>query len=175
MAYVYTHTRKDTNQIFYIGIGTSPNFGRAKEKTNRNKYWTRVAAKTKWRYDIVVSSCSLDIAKEIEISLIHKFKQLKYPLTNLTSGGDVNCGFKMSKKHRKKIASVMKERVWTPELRKKMSDLAANKRKVVDQNTGKVYPSLSTAAKDFKVSLTSLHRWLTKEPKHNPTTLKLAK
>ena len=41
MAYVYRHIRLDTNQPFYIGIGSDKNYFRANQKTSskRNSYW----------------------------------------------------------------------------------------------------------------------------------------
>ena len=38
MAYVYKHTRLDTNEIFYIGIGSDNSFNRAFSKKKRNNF-----------------------------------------------------------------------------------------------------------------------------------------
>ena len=41
-AYVYTHTRLDTNEIFYVGIGTQDNYKRASRVHNRTNYWNNI-------------------------------------------------------------------------------------------------------------------------------------
>jgi hypothetical protein len=43
MAYVYTHIRMDTGQVFYIGIGSKEN--RINSKKSRNKYWHNIVNK----------------------------------------------------------------------------------------------------------------------------------
>jgi hypothetical protein len=43
MAYVYKHIRKDTNEIFYIGIGV--NINRKDSKYSRNKHWHSIVKK----------------------------------------------------------------------------------------------------------------------------------
>ena len=42
MAYVYMHTRLDTNEVFYIGISSDNNdntYKRAFSKKGRGKFW----------------------------------------------------------------------------------------------------------------------------------------
>ena len=42
MAYVYKHTRLDTNQVFYIGIGNDNSYKRAYNKYDRNYIWKNI-------------------------------------------------------------------------------------------------------------------------------------
>ena len=44
-AYVYTHTRLDTNEVFYVGIGTQDNYKRASRSHNRTNYWNNIVKK----------------------------------------------------------------------------------------------------------------------------------
>jgi len=46
MAIVYRHIRKDTNEIFYIGIGKS--IKRMISKNYRNKHWHNIVNKTEY-------------------------------------------------------------------------------------------------------------------------------
>ena len=56
-SYIYRHTRLDTNEVFYIGKGTTPKkyinsnnvllkFSRAYQKNGRNKFWLNIINKT---------------------------------------------------------------------------------------------------------------------------------
>ena len=67
MAYVYKHTRKDTDEIFYIGIGVEKNYGRAYQKKCRNVHWKRIVDKTEYLVDIIEDNLTWEIACEKEI------------------------------------------------------------------------------------------------------------
>lgn len=92
MAYVYQHIRKDTNQIFYIGIGqNNNNFKRAYSKFDRNKYWVNISKKTDYEVKILIDNISWVQACEIETLLIKQFGRIDLGtglLTNMTDGGD---------------------------------------------------------------------------------------
>lgn len=89
MAIVYQHRRKDSNDIFYIGMGKTKD--RAYSKKGRNKYWKAVYDKHGIDVDILIEGCSLEYAKKIEIGLIHDLGRkdlgLGY-LCNMTDGGE---------------------------------------------------------------------------------------
>lgn len=38
--YIYCHKRNDTGEVFYIGVGNTPNYKRAYIKAGRNKNTT---------------------------------------------------------------------------------------------------------------------------------------
>jgi hypothetical protein len=40
--YVYRHRRADTNDIFYIGLGSSKYYARSYTKYGRNKMWKNI-------------------------------------------------------------------------------------------------------------------------------------
>ncbi len=91
MPYLYRHVRLDTNQVFYVGIGSSSNYSRAYEKARRNLHWTRIVQKTEYRVDIVLDNLTWEEAckKEKElISLYGRIDQNLGTLCNHTDGGE---------------------------------------------------------------------------------------
>lgn len=93
MAYVYSHTRVDTGEIFYIGIGSDTRYSRAFTKKGRNKYWHKIASKTDYRVTILLDGLTWDEACNEEIMLIKELgrKSEGGLLVNITEGGE---GFK---------------------------------------------------------------------------------
>lgn len=93
MAYLYRHIRLDTNEVFYIGVGTTPH--RAYTKFGRNKHWGNIVNKTKYDIDIIIDDLSYDNAlkKEKEFITLYGRKDLnKGTLVNMTDGGDGTIG-----------------------------------------------------------------------------------
>lgn len=120
MAYIYTHTRLDKNEVFYVGIGfgnnNDKNYKRAYQKTKRNPFWNRIVNKTDYRIDIIEDELSREQAQEREKYWIKFYgrKDLKEgTLTNLTDGGDG--GDTISNHPKKKL------------ILKRMSELASGK------------------------------------------------
>jgi len=110
--YTYLHTRLDTNEVFYVGIGKSKNYRRAYSKSNRNKYWRNITNITKYKVEIVFESDNYEMVKQKEIELIKFYgrKDLGLgKLCNLTDGGDGTLNYKPSKetidKYIEKIAN----------------------------------------------------------------------
>lgn len=80
--YVYQHIRLDTNEAFYIGIGTKSKkkhstikstYYRVFTKTGRNTIWYNVVNKTDYRIEIVFEHYQRDKIKEKEKELIKLF------------------------------------------------------------------------------------------------------
>lgn len=93
MYYVYEHYRKDTDQIFYVGIGKIEDgkYNRANSLFKRNPHWNAVVKKHGFYPKIVFESENRDEVcdKEIELILNHGRKDLGTgPLVNKTSGGE---------------------------------------------------------------------------------------
>jgi len=89
MAIVYQHRRKDTNEVFYIGIGKSKN--RARSKRARNTYWLNIVNKFGYETDILIDGISWEEAIQVEIGLIKDIGRLdlkKGSLVNMTDGGE---------------------------------------------------------------------------------------
>lgn len=88
-AYVYKHIRLDTNQIFYIGVGTGNNYRRSKDTRDRNKYWKNIVNKTKYSVHIIYDNLSQEEAYSIEYELVKHYGTCSNGgiLCNLTEGG----------------------------------------------------------------------------------------
>jgi len=108
MAIVYLHRRKDNNEVFYVGIGTSKK--RPYQNTGRNKYWHNIVNSVGYSTEITHKDICKEEACAIEEYLISFYgrKDLGLgTLCNVTDGGDLNTGRIKSKesieKHRLKI------------------------------------------------------------------------
>jgi hypothetical protein len=94
--YLYQHIRLDTNEPFYIGIGTKYNhnkdYTRAKAYgTQRNNIWRGIVSRTDYNVIILHESNDYDFIKSKEIEYINKYGQIiknTGTLCNLTDGGD---------------------------------------------------------------------------------------
>ena len=89
MAIVYQHRRKDTNEVFYVGIGKDR--GRAFSKIGRNYYWRNVVKKVGYESDVLIEGIDWNTACEIEKGLIEAIGRADIgigPLVNMTNGGD---------------------------------------------------------------------------------------
>jgi hypothetical protein len=140
MAYVYRHIRLDNNTVFYIGIGTSDSYKRAKTSIRRNSYWKNITCKTNWYYEIMIDNVSVEQtrSKEIEfIKLYGREDKKEGTLCNLTDGGDATTGYvvkdevkrilseknkgkKLSEEHKRKISESNKGKMHTQEVINKM-------------------------------------------------------
>ena len=91
MAYVYTYTRLDKDEIFYVGIGSDFNYKRAKNKSLRTDYFKKIINKSKCRLDIVFDDLTWEEAclKEIELIALYGRRDLGIgTLINFTDGGE---------------------------------------------------------------------------------------
>jgi hypothetical protein len=109
MSYVvYSHTRLDKNEVFYIGIGQPD---RPYHK-GRNQIWNRVVNKTDYTVDILFEGLTWEQAVEKEVELI-KFYGRKNkgegPLVNLTDGGEGNHGYVWADESKEQISRSLKE------------------------------------------------------------------
>lgn len=205
---VYTHTRPDTNEVFYVGKGTNY---RMKQKSNRNKYWQNIVNKCGgYKANILAGNLTEQEAINFEILMISKLKQANVKLCNLTNGGDGISGYRHTQENRKKfsesrrgrisptkgtiLTNEHKEKLRLAKLGKKQSpdhvakaaagrkgkkyseahrkaiskaltgrkmpiDSQANKyKKVMCVETGKVYKSVTQAAKDLNLYTTNISK-----------------
>lgn len=100
--HIYRHRRLDTNEIFYVGIGSGY---RASNKSSRNKYWKNITNKVNYAVEILYDNIDRETAIELEIFLIELYgrKDLKKGLlVNRTDGGDGNFGLFVSEETRSK-------------------------------------------------------------------------
>lgn len=111
MAVVYKHIRKDTNEVFYIGIGKSEK--RAYSLRDRNDHWRKVVKKAGYDVEIIADGLEWSDAcnKEKELIQFYGREDLNEGhLVNKTAGGEGVSDYKFS-----------------PELRKKLSELKTGK------------------------------------------------
>lgn len=113
--FLYRHIRLDTNQPFYIGIGTKKKwftdtkteYRRAFEKTARNIFWKRVINKTNYEVEILFESNDYEFIKNKEIELIKLYGK-KWnntgTLVNITDGGEGITGYSLPEWHKKKLS-----------------------------------------------------------------------
>ena len=126
MAYVYRHVRLDTNEVFYIGIGSdqSGQFTRAYSKSGRNLDWYAVTSYSEYRIDIISEHITWKEACEKEIFWIQYYgrgdKGLGI-LVNWTDGGEGGYGVIPTKETRQKLSNSLKGHKTSKETREKIS------------------------------------------------------
>lgn len=121
--YLYSHIRLDTNEVFYIGIGTKNKndlksnvnsiiYRRAYAKSDRNSIWKHILNKTTYKISILLESDDYEYIKQKEIELIFLYKRKNDggTLSNLTVGGDGTVGYKMTDLQKKKLSDKLKLR-----------------------------------------------------------------
>lgn len=79
--YVYAHLQKDTNELFYIGIGKG---NRINQISQRNKYWINIFKKHGLIAKFLHINITLKEAKELEKAYIKSLS----PKANMTIGGE---------------------------------------------------------------------------------------
>jgi hypothetical protein len=140
MAIVYQHRRKDTNEVFYVGIGKEKT--RAYIKSNRGQHWKNIVNKIGYNVDILFDGYTWDEACEMEKELICRYGRIDLgtgQLINLTEGGDGNGGRLFSEEHRKNISK-----------RKKGRKLPDYHKKILSEAQKKYYAGLSDEEKRLK-------------------------
>lgn len=178
--YLYRHVRLDTNEPFYIGVGTnnekSENFKRSRVKTNRNAYWKNIVSKTDYKVEILLQSDNYEfiLNKEIEFISLYGRKDLnKGSLTNLTNGGEYFLGYtptiEVIEKRRKKMIG----RVTSEETKEKLriahkgithsqKTIESFKKKVkqydLKGNLIKLWDSLADAGRSLKIPTTHISK-----------------
>lgn len=107
MAYLYRHIRLDTNEIFYIGIGSDINYKRAYSFKDRNTFWKNIINKSEYKVEIVLDDLTWEEAceKEKEFIALYGRRDLnKGTLCNLTNGGDGASGIIFSEDRKKELS-----------------------------------------------------------------------
>jgi len=146
---VYRHTRADNNQVFYIGMTSTEN--RPYTKHPRSDDWWKVVTKTNYFVDIVADGLTYEEARDLERDLIKEYgrKDLgKGYLTNNHGGGKSYLsayGRKYSKQHRKHL-----------------SENSGQAKRVIDNETGRIYNSATEAANCYGISISHLKNMLNK-------------
>jgi len=197
---VYLHRRNDTNEVFYVGIGTPK---RPYTVIGRNKHWNGVVNKYGYTIEIIAKNLSWELACKIEIELISLYGRRDLNnglLVNLTSGGEGAIGKVLSDKTKKLIGSYHKGKIISEkhkeairkhtktlskeEMLRRTSGLRGEKSKehvekiaaklrkcILDYNTGIYYLGTKEAANASGINQSTLKGWLIDE-RRNKTTLR---
>jgi hypothetical protein len=176
MAYVYQHIRLDTDEVFYIGIGSDTNgkYKRANKKLGRSEHWNNIVNKAGYKVEILTHNISWDNACEEERRLIKHYgrKDLNEgTLINRTNGGEGSLGIVISEEtrqklkhkiftdeHRKKISDTLKGRIMSEEFRKRISEV--NKGKVFSEETKRKIGESSKGRKHTEESIRKMRESL---------------
>ena len=111
--YVYIHRRKDSNEVFYIGISRQEKYFRVNTKTGRNPIWNNIVYKYGFIGEVLYSNLSKSEACLIEKALIKSYGRINLKtgcLANLTAGGDgsVDCPKSIETKNKMRKARLGK-------------------------------------------------------------------
>lgn len=79
--YVYAHYTLDTNELFYIGMGSGD---RHSWSYCRNSFWTNIVKKHGFKYVFLHTNLTRSDANDLEIQEIQRYR----PKANFTKGGD---------------------------------------------------------------------------------------
>jgi group I intron endonuclease len=100
MHLVYQHRKADTNEIFYVGKGTTK---RSKQSSGRSEYWHRTANKHGFIVEIIKDNIDEEFAFFIEKEAIDVYRKRGIKLVNITDGGEGSSGYKHTEKHKAKL------------------------------------------------------------------------
>jgi group I intron endonuclease len=112
VAIVYLHKKKNTDSIFYVGIGSLES--RAYSKSKRTELWHKYANKYGYDVDITHKNICWEEACSIEKYLISFYGKICDDtgcLVNMTDGGDGTFGRKCNEITKAKISNKAKERL----------------------------------------------------------------
>ena len=183
MAYVYKHTRLDTNEVFYIGIGSQNKYKRAFSLIKRNSFWKNITSKTEFLVEIIQDGLTWEQACEKEKELISKIGRRDLglgTLVNMTDGGDGTFNVKHSyewyekqrKNNSKKGKAISKEHRKNISLnhKSKNKDASSGNKSIdvfdKDWNFIKSYNSILEASKNLNIGRWIIDKFLAGDTKN---------
>ncbi len=121
MSLVYQHIRKDTGEVFYVGIGES--LKRAYDFKGRNDTWHTIARKTEVEVKIYKDNITREEARDIERNLIKEYGRRDKKtgiLANRSIGGEGDNiggsgpmdGWQDRQKIKDEVRKMMPEKYW---------------------------------------------------------------
>lgn len=176
--YLYRHVRLDTNEIFYVGVGTKikkynshkKEYQRAYSKSNRNKFWRNIALKTDFEVEIMMESEDHSYIKKSEIEFITLYGRRDLglgALVNLTDGGEgvLNINEDYKRRGGKLILNYLtgiyyqsiKEAAISHNMRpanleNALKGVCANRTPFIYAENGSIYPSIPNVVPIYKVT-----------------------
>lgn len=102
--YLYRHIRKDTGEVFYVGVGTKDKrrntynsfrsiYYRAFNRHHRSEWWKKIVNKTDYEIEILIESDDKNLILKKEIEFIFMYGRLKDnsgTLVNFSKGGSMS-------------------------------------------------------------------------------------
>lgn len=170
---VYRHRRLDTNEIFYIGMGSEK---RANSLKGHNRLWNRIVNKTDYVVEILSKNLTWEDACELESFLILEYGRIDNKtgkLCNFTNGGDGSVGIVRSQKTRNLLSEIFKGRKFSDDTILKMKKAKENKyylndnpnsKKVINIETGEIFNTLKEAALSINMNYGSF-KWSIRKAK----------
>lgn len=160
MSLVYRHRRLDTNDVFYVGVGS--NEKRAFSKRNRSFFWNSITSKTEYSVEIIQRNLTQTDAFELEMFLISLYGRKDNKtgiLCNLTDGGDGRSNIIVSLDTRKKLSkAALKEN--KEKLKRTTENQTKKCQKVIDKSTGIIYNTIIEASNAADITLRHFKRCL---------------
>jgi group I intron endonuclease len=130
MAYVYKHTRTDKNEVFYIGIGSDSNYDRSIRIYGRNIHWKRIIKQTDYSVEIIEDNldwAEACVREKYWIKFYGRSNLKNGTLCNMTDGGEGTIGRICNEETRNKIGIKSKEKIYSEEYKKKISNSVKGK------------------------------------------------
>lgn len=159
--YVYAHFTKDTNELFYIGVGTG---NRINKKDSRNQFWKNIVSKHGYEAVIIFDDFTNRdeaVKEEIYLQELHKPRAcLQYGdgkvsiVTEETRKriGDSNRGKRRSVEQKEQMSVCRLGKLATQETKNKMSVSKLGKRHT-EESKQKMSASLKGKVRSCKVRL----------------------
>lgn len=147
--YIYAHYALDTDECFYIGVGTGQ---RALSKQGRNQYWSNIVKKHDYRVEIIADDFldrNVAIDKEIMLQLLFK------PRACLTYGD--RCNAIVSAKTKRKISLAGKKRQPVKHTKETRTAMSIDKSKSVINCRGEIFKSALEAGRIIGISNSNIN------------------
>lgn len=119
--YVYTHSRSDNGDVFYVGKGRLKRAFASHPKQRSARWTSMVKEAGGFNVSLIATCLSEADAFALEIETIAKMRALGRQLCNVSSGGKGIAGVPRTEEWRKKIGAAHRGKIVSDETRQKLS------------------------------------------------------
>lgn len=173
--YLYFHRNPNTNEIFYVGIGTGERY---RKYGNRSEFWKRYVKKhgnpIREKYKEFLTWAEACYLESYFIKLFGRIvKDKNGILVNMSLGGDGRVGHStvFTAEAKAKIGLGNKGKKVSEEAKKQMSEshfkIKVHAKKIVHNKSGVIYSSMTEAASSFGIDVKTLSARLRNQYKNN--------